>query len=39
MRQPRKSRCASVRRWAMLSENRTPRYATNWMELPKVRAQ
>ncbi|NHQ93287.1 Y-family DNA polymerase [Janthinobacterium lividum] len=28
-----------VRRWAMLSENRTPRYTTNWMELPKVRAQ
>ena len=27
-----------VRRWAMLSENRTPRYTTNWMELPKVRA-
>ncbi|KAB8066285.1 Y-family DNA polymerase [Janthinobacterium violaceinigrum] len=28
-----------VRRWAMLSENRTPRYTTNWLELPKVRAQ
>ena len=28
-----------VRRWAMLSENRTPRYTTNWMELPKVKAQ
>ena len=28
-----------VRRWAMLSENRTPRYTTNWAELPKVRAQ
>ncbi|MGK5071168.1 Y-family DNA polymerase [Janthinobacterium sp. RT4P48] len=28
-----------IRRWAMLSENRTPRYTTNWMELPKVKAQ
>lgn len=28
-----------ARRWAMLSENRTPRYTTNWAELPKVRAQ
>ena len=28
-----------VRRWGMLSENRTPRYTTNWTELPKVRAQ
>lgn len=28
-----------VRRWIMLSENRTPRNTTNWMELPKVRAQ
>ena len=28
-----------ARRWAMLSENRTPRYTTNWSELPKVRAQ
>lgn len=27
------------RRWAMLSENRTPRYTTNWMELPKVAAR
>lgn len=27
-----------VRRWAMLSENRTPRYTTNWQELPKVLA-
>lgn len=28
-----------VRRWEMLSENRTPRYTTNWMELPKVSAK
>lgn len=28
-----------VRRWAMLSENRTPRYTTNWLELPKVMAR
>ena len=27
-----------TRRWAMLSENRTPRYTTNWQELPKVLA-
>lgn len=27
-----------ARRWAMLSENRTPRYTTSWTELPKVRA-
>lgn len=27
-----------VRRWAMLSENRTPRYTTNWQELPKALA-
>lgn len=27
-----------ARRWAMLSENRTRRYTTNWAELPKVRA-
>lgn len=27
-----------ARRWAMLSENRTPRYTTSWSELPKVRA-
>lgn len=27
-----------ARRWAMLSENRTPRYTTSWAELPKVRA-
>lgn len=27
-----------VRRWAMLSENRTPRYATSWTELPRVSA-
>lgn len=27
-----------VRHWAMLSENRTPRYTTNWQELPKVLA-
>ena len=25
-----------VRRWAMLSGNRTPRYTTNWAELPTV---
>ncbi|PJC99214.1 DNA polymerase V subunit UmuC [Janthinobacterium sp. BJB1] len=28
-----------VRRWAMLSENRTPRYTTNWAELPRVMAR
>ena len=28
-----------VRRWAMLSENRTPRYTTSWTELPKVMAK
>ena len=28
-----------VRRWAMLSENRTPRYTTDWMELPKALAK
>ena len=28
-----------VRRWAMLSENRTPRYTTSWTELPKVLAK
>lgn len=28
-----------VRRWAMLSENRTPRYTTNWKELPTVLAR
>ncbi|WP_425254224.1 DUF4113 domain-containing protein [Janthinobacterium sp. NFX145] len=25
-----------TRRWRTLSENRTPRYTTNWDELPKV---
>ncbi|MGK5015001.1 DUF4113 domain-containing protein [Janthinobacterium sp. HLS12-2] len=28
-----------VRGLTMLSENRTPRYTTNWTELPKVMAQ
>lgn len=28
-----------VRRWEILSENRTPRYTTNWQELPTVRAR
>lgn len=28
-----------VKRWAMLSENRTPRYTTNWNELPRVLAK
>jgi len=28
-----------ARRWAMLSENRTPRYTTSWTELPKVLAK
>ena len=28
-----------VRRWAMLSENRTPRYTTCWTELPTVLAK
>ncbi len=28
-----------VRRWAMLFENRTPRYTTSWTELPKVLAK
>lgn len=25
-----------TRRWEMLHENRTPRYTTNWDELPKA---
>ncbi|MDN2716961.1 MULTISPECIES: DUF4113 domain-containing protein [unclassified Janthinobacterium] len=28
-----------VRCWAMLSENRTPRYTLNWAELPTVLAK
>lgn len=28
-----------VRRWAMLAENRTPRYTTRWDELPKAAAK
>ncbi|TNC77698.1 DUF4113 domain-containing protein [Janthinobacterium lividum] len=28
-----------VRRWAMLSENCTPRYTTSWTELPRVVAK
>lgn len=28
-----------LRRWAMLSENRTPRYTTSWAELPKFLAK
>ena len=27
-----------ARRWAMLSQNCTPRYTNSWAELPKVRA-